>query len=54
MIISKRNYNLAYYKKTPNIEELKMPLTLHYSKRQDCYQSSQERFEIFDTTEIGE
>lgn len=38
MTISKRSYNLAYYKKTPKNEESKVPFTLHNMKSQDYLQ----------------
>jgi len=45
---------MAYYKKTPNIEESKTPPALHFSKCQGYLQGSKKYPRIPDTTEIEE
>jgi len=45
---------MAEYKKTSNIEESKMPPAIHFSKRRYNIQGSQYRYEIANTSKIGE
>lgn len=44
---------MAYYKKTPNSEESKKPLTIQNMKRQGSIQGSQKSFEMSDSSIIG-